>query len=130
VLAGGNYAWEHGHNPYEEDDGILLAKEISFMNLSKTQLVVLSACETGLGDINGSEGVMGLQRALKTAGVRYQVTTLWQVPDKETVEFMEAFYSEWLKGVSIEAAFITAQTTMMKKFPNSPFYWGAFVLYK
>jgi len=130
ILAGGNYAWENGGNPYEEEDGILLAKEISTMNLSKTQLVVLSACETGLGDLNGSEGVMGLQRALKMAGVQYQITTLWQVPDAETVEFMESFYKNWLSGISIEQAFNKAQSNMSKKYAADPSKWGAFVLYQ
>jgi len=130
LLAGGNYAWEKGGNPYEEEDGILLAKEISTMNLSNTQLVVLSACETGLGDLNGSEGVMGLQRALKMAGVQYQITTLWQVPDTETVEFMELFYTDWIYGNSIEQSFNKAQLTMSKKYPDDPYKWGAFVLYQ
>lgn len=130
LLAGGNYAWENGGNPYEEEDGILLAKEISTMNLSKTQLVVLSACETGLGDLNGSEGVMGLQRALKMAGVQYQITTLWQVPDAETVEFMELFYTDWISGSTIEKSFNKAQLTMSKKYADDPYKWGAFVLYQ
>lgn len=130
LLAGGNYAWENGGNPYEEEDGILLAKEISTMNLSNTQLVVLSACETGLGDLNGSEGVMGLQRALKMAGVQYQITTLWQVPDAETVEFMELFYTDWISGSTIEKSFNKAQLTMSKKYADDPYKWGAFVLYK
>ncbi len=130
LLAGGNYAWENGGNPYEEEDGILLAKEISTMNLSNTQLVVLSACETGLGDLNGSEGVMGLQRALKMAGVQYQITTLWQVPDAETVEFMELFYTDWIRGGTIEKSFNKAQLTMSKKYAADPYKWGAFVLYK
>ncbi|MGB3345606.1 MAG: CHAT domain-containing tetratricopeptide repeat protein [Aequorivita sp.] len=130
LLAGGNYAWENGGNPYEEEDGILLAKEISTMNLSKTQLVVLSACETGLGDVNGSEGVMGLQRALKMAGVQYQITTLWQVPDTETVEFMMLFYEDWIVGSSVEQSFNKAQLTMSKKYAADPFKWGAFVLYQ
>jgi len=56
--------------------------------MRKNNLVVLSACETGLGDIKGSEGVYGLQRALKMAGVKYIIMSLWEIPDKETVEFM------------------------------------------
>ncbi len=130
LLAGGNYAWENAGNPYEEEDGILLAKEISTMNLSNTQLVVLSACETGLGDLNGSEGVMGLQRALKMAGVQYQITTLWQVPDAETVEFMELFYTDWISGNTIEKSFNKAQLNMSKKYADDPYKWGAFVLYQ
>lgn len=70
VLAGGNYAWS-GKTPVDGmEDGIATAYEISQLNLSNTQLVVLSACETALGDIKGSEGVFGLQRGFKIAGVK------------------------------------------------------------
>ena len=96
------------------------------MNLSNTELVVLSACETALGDIKGSEGVFGLQRAFKMAGVKKRIVSLWQVPDKETAELMTAFYTYWMKGKTIEESFGQAQADMQKKY--SPFYWAAFVL--
>lgn len=130
ILAGGNLAWEKGYNPYEKEDGILFAKEVAIMNLSNTQLAVLSACETGLGDVQGTEGVMGLQRALKMAGVQHQIATLWSVPDAETVEFMELFYTSWLEGnLALQDSFNAAQQTMMAKYPQNPYKWGAFVLY-
>lgn len=68
ILAGANYAWKHGQNIHTKEDGILTAKEISLMDLRNTELVVLSACETGLDDIDNSEGVYGLQPAFKKLG--------------------------------------------------------------
>ncbi|MEO8150385.1 MAG: CHAT domain-containing tetratricopeptide repeat protein [Bacteroidia bacterium] len=126
VLAGGNYAWKNGSNPYEDEDGILTAYEISHLNLSSTNLVVLSACETGLGDIKGTEGVYGLQRAFKIAGVKYIMMSLWQIPDKETQEFMQSFYARWLNGQSIHESFRQTQIEMAVKY--DPYKWAAFVL--
>ena len=96
------------------------------MNLGNTQLVVLSACETALGDVKGSEGVFGLQRGFKMAGAKKIIVSLWQVPDKETAELMTAFYTYWMKGKTINEAFYQAQADMRKKYPA--FYWAAFVL--
>ena len=122
VLAGGNRAWS-GKEPIEGvEDGIATAYEISQLDLSNTELLVLSACETALGD----KGVFGLQRAFKMAGVKKMILSLWQVPDKETAELMTAFYGYWLKGKSIHEAFAQAQGEMRKKSP--PYYWAAFVL--
>ena len=126
ILAGGNYAWG-GNTPVEGvEDGIVTAYEISQLNLSNTELVVLSACESALGDVKGSEGVFGLQRAFKMAGVKKLIVSLWQVPDKETAELMTAFYTYWMKGKTINEAFTQAQTEMRKKY--APYYWAAFVL--
>ena len=130
ILAGANYAWKHGSNPNAKDDGILTAMEIANLDLSNTELVVLSACETGLGDIDGSEGVYGLQRAFKKAGVQLIIMSLWQVPDKETSEFMNAFYSEWLESNNIRNAFNKAQRLMQSKYPEDPVKWAAFVLFE
>jgi len=126
ILAGGNYVWG-GKVPIEgTEDGIVTAYEIAQLNLSKTELVVLSACETGLGDVKGNEGVFGLQRAFKLAGVKKMIVSLWQVPDKETAELMRIFYGYWIKGKTISEALIQAQSDMRKKY--SPYYWAAFVL--
>jgi CHAT domain-containing protein/Tfp pilus assembly protein PilF len=131
VLADGNYAWKNGkpfHPGYE--DGILTAYEISQMNLRNTELVVLSACETGLGDIQGNEGVYGLQRAFKIAGAQYLIMSLWQVPDFHSQELMTAFYSHWITDkMSIPAAFEAAQKTMREKY-KAPFLWAGFILVK
>jgi CHAT domain-containing protein len=125
VLAGGNEVW-HKKMHYEEEDGVLTAIEVSNIDLRKTKLIVLSACETGLGDINGNEGVFGLQRAFKTAGAQNLIMSLWQVPDKATAEFMELFYKNLIRIKDISVAFRKAQLTMCKKY--EPFYWAAFVL--
>ena len=126
IMANANKVWL-GDAPQEgSEDGILTAYEISNMNLSQTHLVVLSACETGLGDIQGTEGVYGLQRAFKMAGVEYILMSLWQVPDKQTAELMEQFYSNLLNGATIQAAFSTAQQSMKEKY--APYYWAGFVL--
>src|SRR4030095_9469901 len=91
AFAGANYKWTN--KPIEGiEDGVLTAYEVANMYLPSTKLVVLSACETGLGDIQGSEGVYGLQRAFKIAGVTYLLMSLWKVPDDATAEFMQIFY--------------------------------------
>jgi len=128
VLAGANHTWAGNPISNDMDDGILTAREVSSMNLSNTQLAVLSACQTGLGDVMGSEGVSGLQRAFMMAGVKYIIMSLWTVPDKETAEFMETLYRLWLSGIEIRTAFHTTQQQMHANYPNEPFKWAGFVL--
>ncbi len=126
LFAGANRTWK-GIKPLEGiEDGVLTAYEISNLNLSNTKLVVLSACETGLGELKGNEGVYGLLRAFKMAGVKYIVMSLWQVPDAQTVELMEYFYKEMLSGKPIREAFRIAQNNMKLKYDS--YYWAAFVL--
>lgn len=125
VMAGANTVWERDPASKTED-GILTALEVSNLNLSKTKLVVLSACETGLGQVKGSEGVYGLQRAFKMAGAQFVIMSLWQVPDKETSEFMKLFYGRLLKTNDVRMSFENAQKSMRKKY--DPYYWAAFVL--
>ncbi len=128
LLAGANKAWKEGVQIPGFEDGILTAFEISQLNLTNTELVVLSACETGLGDIQGSEGVFGLQRAFKMAGVRYLIMSLWQVPDFQTQDLMTTFYAKWLEqGLPIPEAFRAAQLEMRDKY-QSPYFWAGFVL--
>ncbi|MFN3343630.1 MAG: CHAT domain-containing protein [Flavobacteriales bacterium] len=126
VFAGANRVWAQDEETEADQDGVLTALEISTLDLSKVQLVVMSACETGLGDVRGSEGVFGLQRSLKMSGVRYIMMSLWQVPDKETAEFMLLFYSALLKSKDVRQSFESAQKVMRKKY--DPFFWAAFVL--
>ncbi len=125
TFAGANRVWLEQYVK-SESDGVLTADEVVNIDMRNTQLVVLSACETGLGDIRGSEGVYGLQRAFKMAGAKYIIMSLWQVPDKETVEFMEAFYTKLLKSKDIRNSFTETQREMRKKY--DPYYWAAFVL--
>lgn len=109
------------------NDGILNSFDISQMDLSNVDLVVLSACETGLGSINGSEGVFGLQRAFRMAGAKSLIVSLWQVPDHSTSELMVHFYKFYLNGFSKKEALGKAQSEIKKKY-KLPFYWGGFIL--
>jgi CHAT domain-containing protein/Flp pilus assembly protein TadD len=126
VFSGANGVWSE--STLGKEDGVLTAYEVSNLNLTGVQLLVLSACETGLGEIKGSEGVYGLQRAFKAAGVGQLIMSLWQVPDKETQEFMNQFYLELLKTGNTHKAFKATQKSM--KVHLDPYYWGAFVLVK
>jgi|GEM_PF-6445023 len=128
ILAGGNKSWLGNSTLPAEKDGILTAYEIAKMDLSNTNLVVLSACETAKGDIDASEGVFGLQRAFKLAGVDYIIMSLWAVPDKETSEFMKLFYTYWLGGMKIYPAFQKTQREMIKLYRNDPKKWAGFIL--
>jgi CHAT domain-containing protein len=128
VLAAGNQGWK-SRNVLNEDDGVLTGLEIAAMQLQHTQLVVLSACETANGEVRGSEGVFGLQRAFKMTGVNYVLATLWQVPDAETKTFMTQFYQHWLPGHTIQDAFYRTQHYFRQR-KLSPYYWAGFVLIK
>lgn len=124
VLAGANQVWSN--DKVEGEDGVLTAQEVATLDLRNTDLVVLSACETGLGEIKRYEGVYGLQRSFKMAGANFLIMSLWQVPDKETAEFMELFYSQLKKTNDVKKSFRTAQLKMSQK--HDPYYWAAFVL--
>jgi CHAT domain-containing protein len=144
VLAGANA-------PMPEDDGILTAEEVATLNLSSVELAVLSACETGLGQIAGGEGLLGLQRAFHAAGARTVIASLWKVDDIATREIMERFYENlWKKNLGKLAALRDAQLWMLRVRGASglqvdarglkvggvkrldgrlaPYYWAAFVL--
>ncbi|MDP4277395.1 MAG: CHAT domain-containing protein, partial [Bacteroidota bacterium] len=140
LLAGASKAWNGEVIPDSIDDGILTAKEIAHMDLKGTDLVVLSACETGLGDVTG-DGVFGLQRGFKKAGVNTLVMSLWKVDDKATKIFMTQFYANLMNGQSKRTAFLNAQKflrdyhspagqsngTAVNPYA-SPEYWAAFIL--
>lgn len=126
ILSGGQRAWLNQPIPANVEDGILLAEEIATMDLSGTDLVVLSACQTGLGEIT-SEGVFGLQRAFKKAGVQTLIMSLWRVNDAATSLMMQTFYEHLLSGQSKREAFAIAQQAVKEKY-NDPYYWAAFIM--
>jgi CHAT domain-containing protein/Tfp pilus assembly protein PilF len=112
----------------DQDDGILTAAEVAQMDLRGTELVVLSACETGLGDVQNGEGVYGLRRALVLAGAETQVASLWKVADAATKELMVEYYQRLLRGEGRSAALRAAQRTMITSQTRAhPYYWAAFV---
>ena len=129
LFAGANTALQGNSKQLPEgvQDGILTAKEISLLDLGETTVVVLSACETAKGDIT-SEGVFGLQRAFKMAGVQTLIMSLWQVDDSATQLLMTEFYNNWInKKQSKRDAFKKAQQTVREEF-EEPYYWAAFVM--
>ncbi|MEQ8667928.1 MAG: CHAT domain-containing protein, partial [Pirellulales bacterium] len=134
VLAGANRLGEAGGETTETtDDGWVTAEEIGLLNLQGTELVVLSACETGLGDVRTGEGVAGLRRAFLQAGARTLVTSLYKVPDEATQALMIDFYSRLAAGESKLAALRGAQqaTIAQRRKENGaahPFFWASFVL--
>lgn len=128
ILAGANRAWLGDGTVLGREDGILTAYEISQLDLSETELAVLSACETGLGDIVGNEGVYGLQRAFRIAGVKNVLMSLWQVPDYPTQELMTLFYKKWIGDkLPIHQALKAAQKAMRDK-GYEPYQWAGWVL--
>lgn len=130
LLAGANSAWQGKLAPADSDDGVLTAYEISMRTMNQTELVVLSACETGLGDIHDSEGVYGLQRAFKMAGVDNIIMSLWKVDDTATGALMTRFYEYYVSkpGLhSIHSAFQSAIHDLRQQWPQ-PYYWAGFVL--
>lgn len=128
AFTGANYSWKLGKNIPDLEDGILTAYEIANQNLTNTNLVVLSACETGLGDVVNGEGVFGLQRAFKMAGVKNMLISLWKVPDQQTQELMTTFYQYYLQSQDASQALYQAQLQMSEQY--RPFYWAGFILAK
>lgn len=115
------------------DDGVLTAYEATSLNLQGTELVVLSACNTGQGEVQNGEGVFGLRRALQEAGAQAVMMSLWSVPDRETQELMTLFYNKWLSGTekheALRQAQIEERAAVRERYGRDlPYYWGAFVL--
>jgi CHAT domain-containing protein len=127
LFAGANRAWTNKEVIAGIEDGILTAEEIANLNLTRTKLVVLSACKTALGDVDNSEGVFGLQRSFKLAGVETLVMSLWDVSDRVTCQFMLTFYQNLLDGKTKLESFQIAQKQIRGQYKN-PYYWAAFVM--
>lgn len=127
LLAGAGKTISEGRQNNQSEDGVLTAYEALNLDLNQTDLVVLSACETGLGQVQTGEGVYGLQRAFRAAGAQSVLMSLWKVDDQATQQLMTGFYSEWLSKGKKQAAFRDAQLKLRQHFAH-PYYWGAFVM--
>jgi hypothetical protein len=126
ILSGGQKAWNDSTFKPDNNDGILTAYEISKLDLHNVNLVVLSACETGLGD-DLFDGIFGLQRAFKKAGAGAILMSLWQIDDKATSEYMSLFYEKLVEGYSKHDAYISTVLLLKEKYPDAT-YWASFVL--
>jgi CHAT domain-containing protein len=112
---------------YNLDNGILTAHEAMSLNLDKTDLVVLSACETGLGEITNGEGVYGLQRAFLVAGAKVLIMSMFKVDDEATQKLISSFYRKWITTGNQRQSFIDAKKELRTEYPD-PIYWGAFIM--
>ncbi len=150
ALAGANRTGQTATGGLADDQGVVTAEEIAAQNLDGVELVMLSACETGLGKSSAGEGLLGLQRAFQSAGARSVVASLWSVPDEETRALMEIFYTNlWQRHLSPLESLRQAQLAMLhgtakagaergfhrldtqprtSSRKRSPYYWAAFVL--
>ena len=128
LFSGANHSWIGDPLPDYSEDGILLAEEIAVLDFHGTDLLILSACETGLGEVS-SEGVSGLQYGFKQAGVNTIVMSLWKVDDEATKILMTNFYKHLLNGETKRQAFDKARESL-KKDPrySNPYYWAAFIM--
>jgi len=112
---------------YNMESGILTAYEAMSLNLDQTDLVVLSACETGLGEISNGEGVYGLQRAFMVAGAKVLIMSMFKVDDEATQKLILNFYQKWLTTNNLRQSFIDAKKELRVEYPE-PIYWGAFMM--
>ncbi len=131
LFSGSNYTWTGGYVPEDREDGILTAEEISHLDFSNTNLAVLSACDTGLGILDDVDGIYGLQRGFKMAGVESLIMSLWKVDDEATKILMVEFYKNLMSGKTKLQSLRDAQKYLRQvengKY-NEPKYWASFIL--
>jgi CHAT domain-containing protein len=133
ALAGANQGVQGKAGP-DGEDGILYALEVQDLNLEDTELVTLSACDTGVGTLDYAEGVYGLTRAFRTAGARNVLMSLWRLNDCAAREFMARFYHAWLNGPKPKDLAVTLRETQLAFIQDDneqlrdPRIWAPFVL--
>jgi len=135
LFAGAQKLWTDGVVQPGTDDGVLTASEVAGLDLSGTELVVLSACQTGLGSVEDGEGIIGLRRGFQEAGASDVILSLWSVDDDATSRLFEKFYLNWIgkgesKSTALRNAIHELRDELSKKSPQGdvPFYWAAFIL--
>jgi CHAT domain-containing protein len=126
ALAGANTWLRHEAADPQAGNGILTAEDVTALDLLDTDLVVLSACETGLGSADFADGVMGLRRSFGIAGAATVVMSLWKVADAQTLSLMVDFYERIVAGEPKGEALRAAQLALRAQYPD-PYYWGAFI---
>ncbi len=127
LLKGAGDLLEKTSYNYNIESGILTAYEAMNLNLDKTDLVVLSACETGLGEVANGEGVYGLQRAFLVAGAKVLIMSMFKVDDEATQKLILTFYRKWLTTGKLRESFIDAKKELRTEYPD-PIFWGAFMM--
>ena len=127
ALAGANHALQITNAVAE--DGLLTGLEASLLNLQGTELVILSACDTGSGEVRIGEGVMSLRRAFRIAGAETVLASHWKISDKATTQLMTEFMRRWRAGEPRGKAWREAQLSLLRsKDFSSPYFWSAFTL--
>lgn len=126
LMAGANYTLSG--LPSTEDDGILTSQEIASLDMGNVELTVLSACSSGMGDLTNTTGVVyGVANAMKSAGVKRIVATLWDIPDEASAVAMQSFYRHLKSGNDITNSLRLMRQDMINQGFTNPYYWAAFV---
>lgn len=128
AFAGANRFVQSADPPEESEDGLVFGAEIADMDLRATDLAVIAACRSAEGEVRAGDVANGLRRALKAAGARAVVCSLWDLPDDTTREMMEIFYDALLAGADRIDALHEARLRVRERMPNQPFFWGGLIL--
>lgn len=130
LLTGANRYWNKPVSYDAIDSGIVTAQDVSQMNLFGTDLVILSACQSASGEMKDGEGLFGLIRAFKVAGVKAVLANVNNISDSETISFITTFYRYWMDGNGMFDAFCRAQRELMNVAPENELLWSGFVLFE